>query len=382
MKNFEFVQSYPAETTLKDPDMRDAKDVWLDMIIGAREKIDIGQFYINSIPGEAMEPILNALIDKAKENVKIRMVCEKVFYGMYPQSIDMLNQNENIEVRVIDTNSITTGIMHAKYIVVDSKETFLGSQNFDYLALTQIHEIGIRLVDETFAAQVTEVFEMDWELCKNPEKPEIENMGSAAPVFVDAEYNGENFKIAAVFSPTTLLPASVPAELPHIVSIIDEAKQSVLLTAMEYSPKSQFNPNLYSDALDGALRRAAARGVNVKLMVTNWCQKHPNIDYLKSLSLIPNIEVKIMSIPRLVDKYVPFSRVSHCKYIISDKAKCWLGSSNFEPDYFINSRNVSSIMTGFTPTVKLREFFFNSWTSDYVEYIDPSKEYRLPQILD
>jgi phosphatidylserine/phosphatidylglycerophosphate/cardiolipin synthase-like enzyme len=381
MKNFEFVQSYPEETTLCDPEMRDAKDVWLEMINGAKEKIDIGQFYINSLPGEAMDPILKALIIRAKEGIKIRMVCEKFFYGIYQQSIDMLN-NEGIEVRLLDTNSLTGGIMHAKYLIVDGKETFLGSQNFDYLALTQIHEIGIRFVNETFASQVTEVFEMDWDLCKTGKLPEIKDMGSAEPKMVEAVYKSDVFQIGAVFSPTKMLPSSVPAEINHIVKIIDEAKMSVLLTAMEYSPKSQYNKDLYSVALDGALRRAAARGVNVKLMVTDWCNKHPNIDYLKSISLIPNIEVKIMSIPRLKDKYIPFSRVSHCKYIISDKAKCWLGSSNFEPDYFFNSRNVSSIMIGAAPTIKLREFFLNSWTSAYASFIDVTKEYKMPQIMD
>lgn len=382
MKNFEFVQSFPAETTLKDPEIREAQEVWIDMFNSAKETICIGQFYINSIAGQPMEDVLQALINASKKGVKIRMVTDKSMCGIYPGSIERLNKCENIEVRLLDTSVLLKGVMHAKYIVVDESDCFLGSQNFDYLSLTQIHEMGIRVINKTFASQILEVFELDWELCNTKCMPQIENPGKGEPKFVEVEYKNQSFKIAAVASPIALTPSNVPAELPLIVKIINEAKFSIFLNVMEYSLKSQYLPTLYFDDLDGALRRAAARGVNVKMLVTDWCFKSSGIHFLKSLSFIPNIEVKIMTIPRLKDKYLPFARVSHCKYLVIDKSKCWLGSSNWEPDYFFNTRNISSIMEGAAPTVKLRQIFLNSWTAEFSEYIEPMRNYPAPQIMD
>src|SRR5512140_1591724 len=42
---FELVESVPIETTLDHPELRDASDVWLDMIAGAHTSIDLAQFY-------------------------------------------------------------------------------------------------------------------------------------------------------------------------------------------------------------------------------------------------------------------------------------------------------------------------------------------------
>jgi len=69
MKNFEFVQSIPAQTTLGEPDIREALEVWLEMINSAKKTICIGQFYINSIPTEPMEQVLQALIKAGERGV-------------------------------------------------------------------------------------------------------------------------------------------------------------------------------------------------------------------------------------------------------------------------------------------------------------------------
>jgi len=108
----------------------------------------------------------------------------------------------------------------------------------------------------------------------------------------------------------------------------------------------------------------------------------PNLSYIKSLSCLPNIEVKIFTIPRLKDRYLPFARVQHCKYLIIDKARMWMGSSNWEPDYFSHTRNFSLLIEGFKPIRSMRQMFLNSWTSNYAEFLDLNKVYRKPYILD
>ncbi|HON55633.1 MAG TPA: phospholipase D-like domain-containing protein [bacterium] len=378
----EFVQTVPWETNLEEQGMRHSLEVFLDLINNAKKTLDIGQFYIFSLKGQPMEQVLDALVKAADERkVKIRMVIDKFFYGMYPQGADMLNQHKGVEVRTIDYSSTTGGIMHAKYIIADDEHVYVGSTNFDWLSLTNVHEIGVKVSNKGFAAIAKKVFETDWEICKTNKMPKFKGERQELPVF-EVVYHDETVKISPVASPAVLTPNECGVEIDHIVKYIDSAKNSVFLNVMEYSPKSQYRPELYNGAYDDAFRRAAARGVQIKILVSDWCLHEPNLSYIKSLSCLPNIEVKIFTIPRLKDRYLPFARVQHCKYLIIDKARMWMGSSNWEPDYFSHTRNFSLLIEGFKPIRSMRQMFLNSWTSNYAEFLDLNKVYRKPYILD
>ncbi len=381
MSTLEFVQTVPWEANLEEKGMRHSLEVFLEIINNAKKTLDIEQFYIFSLKGQPMEQVLDAIVNASKRGVKIRVIIDKNFYGMYPQGADMLNTHKNIEARMIDFAGITDGIMHAKYIIADDTNVYIGSTNFDWLSLTNVHEIGIRVDNEGFAKNIKSIFENDWEICATKKAPVY--TGERKPLAVyTTKYNGEEIKISPVASPAPITPYDCGVEIDHIVKYIDSAQNSVFLNVMEYSPKSQYRPTLYVGAYDDAFRRAAARGVAVKLLVSDWSQHEPDISYLKSLSLLANIEVKILSIPRLKEKYLPFARVQHCKYLVIDKARVWLGSSNWEPDYFVCTRNVSLLMEGTQTAKTLRQMFLNSWTSNYAEFIDVTKNYRRPYIFD
>ncbi len=380
MSSLEFVQTVPWETNLEEKGMRHSLEVFLEMINNAKKTLDIQQFYIFSLKGQPMEQILDAIVNAGKRGVKVRVIIDKFFYGMYPQGHDMLNTIKNIEVRTLFLDPITGGIMHAKCIIADDENVYLGSTNLDWLSFTNVHEIGIRIDNKGFALNVKNIFESDWQVCKTEKQPVFKGKRKALPVF-KTKYAGEEILVSPVASPEVLTPMECGVELEHIVKFIDSAKMSILLNVMEYSPKSQYKP-LYNGAYDDAFRRAAARGVNVKMLVSDWSLHEPNISFLKSLSMIQNVEIKILTIPRLKDKYLPFSRVQHCKYLVIDKEKSWLGSSNWEPDYFVATRNISLLMTGKKTTMTLRQMFLNSWTSDYSEVLDASRQYKRPYIFD
>ena len=58
---FELVYSYPVETSLDEPDLRLAQDVWPEMFDAAQRTIDIEQFYATPAAGEPLEASLLAL---------------------------------------------------------------------------------------------------------------------------------------------------------------------------------------------------------------------------------------------------------------------------------------------------------------------------------
>src|SRR4051812_7556434 len=58
---FELVETYPIETILDHPELRDATGVWLDMIAGARTSIDLAQFYASNHQPSSLERVIEAL---------------------------------------------------------------------------------------------------------------------------------------------------------------------------------------------------------------------------------------------------------------------------------------------------------------------------------
>jgi uncharacterized protein (TIGR00369 family) len=52
----------------------------------------------------------------------------------------------------------TGGILHAKYLLLDDELLYVGSQNFDWRSLTQIHELGVRVRSRPLASQLGAIF--------------------------------------------------------------------------------------------------------------------------------------------------------------------------------------------------------------------------------
>ena len=125
-----------------------------------------------------------------------------------------------------------------------------------------------------------------------------------------------------------------------------------------------------------SLRRAAKRNVKVKMIVSDWGKATEAEKYLKELSQVPNIEVKFSDIPEWSGGYISFARVEHCKYLVIDSAKCWLGTANWEKSYFYNTRNVGIVVWNKKITNILRNIFLKSWNGPYTELIKADVEYK------
>ena len=49
---------------------------------------------------------------------------------------------------------------------------------------------------------------------------------------------------------------------------------------------------------------AAVRGVKVKLLVSHWNTEAPAIAYLKSLAILPNVEIRVVTLPRAAAGFI------------------------------------------------------------------------------
>lgn len=378
-KNFEIVESVPIEILFDNPDVRNTHEVWLEMINGAKKTLDIEQFYISTEPNEPLEDILQAVIGAGKRGVKVRVIADAGMYKTYPQTLDTLGKHKNISVRLIDYRKISGGVQHAKYFIVDGREVFLGSQNFDWRALKHIFELGFKITDEKAAKIYTDIFDIDWRL-SSPDSNEAKNAVVKKKYSVPLQIveNSDTITFFPTFSSINHIPDKDLWDETHLINLIDSAKKELFFHVLTYSPLSRGRD--YYAVLDNALRRAAVRGVKVHVFTSDWSKRKPTIDHLKSLAVIPNIEVKMSTVPEWSGGFIPFARVDHRKILIIDDEQCWLGTSNWEKSYFYAGRNIGVIVQNQKIVKRLKEIYLKSWNGEYSYNVKPEIEYIPPKI--
>jgi phosphatidylserine/phosphatidylglycerophosphate/cardiolipin synthase-like enzyme len=362
------VQSIPKETALAHPDLPFAKDVWLEMVRSARGRLDFGEFYVTNAPGSALEPVLRELEKAGERGVKIRFILSSKMLDQDPASVARLKAIKGLEMRIFDMKGVSSGIIHAKYFLVDGREGYVGSQNFDWRALEHIHELGVRTSDPALVSRLQEIFDIDWAFALDKRQPGTASL--AAPA------GGAEAELVA--SPSFLSPADVRASLPALVELLGQARSSIRIQLLTYSPVSK---GRYWAAVDQALREASVRGVKVQVMVADWMYKSRGLAHLKSLSLLPNVEVRIVSIPEASTGHIPYARTVHSKYLVVDDRILWVGTSNWEEDYFTASRNVELILRKESLALQGRDIFRRLWDSPYAAPIEPLRTYS-PRKVD
>jgi len=372
-------ETAPTETTLDHPDIADAYQVWLDQVSSARRSIDLSEFYAVDAPGSRLQPVVQALETAAARGVRIRFLADAKMGRTYPELLDHLAAVPGIQVRRYDVNALTGGVQHSKYIVVDGERVCLGSQNFDWRSLEHVQELGLLIDHPSVVTAVQQVFDADWALAGGESGTAVAR--AQAPSFpVPVRFGHDKVEVTPVFSPQGLLPDPETWDLPRLVALIDGANQSVRVQLMSFEVHG-YGGTVFSD-LDTAMRRAAARGVQVQLLVADWSQRHYQIGDLKEIEQVHNITVKLVTIPEHSSGFIPYGRVIHAKYAVIDGEESWIGSSNWGGDYFFKSRNVGLLMEGAPMGERLDAFFTDLWDSPYAAEVDPARTYPEPRIKE
>lgn len=374
----ELVESVPVETTLDHPELRDAHDVWLEMIEGAERSLDFAQFYATSAPGSRLEPIIDAIGAAAARGVRVRFLVDELFYAKESDTADRIGALRGVELRRFDARAHMGGVHHAKFFVVDDESCFLGSQNFDWRSLTHILELGVRTDAPGVVAVLRDIFAEDWALAAGKGRPPAAERPASYGSQEWAYYRGAATGVTPVVSPHGFLPDDALWDLPRLVELIDGAKKRVRVQLMSYGTVDR--EGRYFDVLEAALRRAAARGVSVRLLVADWCKREKTIEGLQSLQALRGITVKLVTIPRWSGGFIPYARVIHAKFLVVDGEVAWIGTSNWKRDYFHSSRNVGLIVRGKTISAALEGFFGQVWGSGYAAIVDPGALYEPPPI--
>jgi len=371
---FELVHTVPVDTQLGTADLRQPGPVWIQLFDGAKSRIDIGQFYAADHPGSVMDKVIEHLEAAGKRGVKIRFLLEEKGVRLSEAStLERLKAIPNLTFRILPYGKLSGGIIHAKYMVVDGKQAFIGSQNFDWRSLEHIHETGLLISDANVVAQTQAIFEQDWQA----QAALADNQPVALPATGATPARAGNYLVA---SPQRYNPPGVGDSQLELPRLLGEAKKEVRVQLLDYAPLS-YGPDRtrpYYAMIDNAVRAAAARGVSIKLMVSNWNTEALELPYLKSLAVLPNVEVKIVTLPEAKQGFIPYARVIHSKTMEIDGQVAWVGTSNWLGGYFDNSRNLEVVMRSEAMAKRVGDLHEQLWDGPYAKALEVTSEYPQP----
>ena len=371
---FELVHTVPVDTTLGTDDLREPGPVWIELFDGARSRIDIGQFYAADHPGSVMDRVIERLEAAGKRGVKIRFLLEEKGLRLSDAAtLQRLRAIPNLTFRVLPYAQVSGGIIHAKYMIVDGQQAFVGSQNFDWRSLEHIHETGLRISDATVVGQVQAIFDQDWQA----QQALAEHRTVPLPATGQLPARTGNYLVA---SPQRYNPPGVGDSQLELPRLLAEAKKEIRVQLLDYAPLSYGPDNTrpYYAVIDNALRAAAARGVAIKLMVSDWNTDALELPYLKSLAVLPNVQVKIVTLPQAKEGFIPYARVIHSKTLEIDGQVAWAGTSNWLGGYLDNSRNLEVVMRNEAMASRVGDLHRQLWDGPYARALNATDEYPEP----
>ena len=364
------VTTIPVETTLKRGITPSAVDTWVKMIDGAEKTLDFGEFYLNGGDKMPLKRVVNAILQAKKRGVSIRILTDK---KMEKNSVDMIAgfRKVKIPVRIFDWGKFTGGVLHAKYFVVDGTSAYIGSQNFDWRSLKHIHETGVKVTDPAVVDGISEIFNGDWNF-SGGDTGAYRELKKLKPIHFSR-------KLQLVASPAIANPPGVGPTLPVLLKLIRDAKRKITIQLLNYSTYRYHTKKRFLD-IDNALCAAAARGVQIQMMVSDWNKRKPAIADIKSLASVPGITIKFVTIPPSKEGFIPYARVIHSKVMRVDDDVCWVGTSNWGYDYFYSSRNLELVIKDRKTAATLDKLFSDLWSSSYGVKVNPEADYTAPRI--
>ncbi|XP_030071139.1 5'-3' exonuclease PLD4 isoform X2 [Microcaecilia unicolor] len=405
--SFVLVESFPVDMTYEDNTTtgRPLYDAWMDLLSVAKENISIASFYwsltgadldVNDSSSSAGEKILKELETLLMKNVSLYVATSQPSLAPKSTDLDVL-KSKGAHIRRINFGNLTHGVLHTKFWIVDMKHIYIGSANMDWRSITQVKELGAVMYNcSCLAKDLLKTFNTYWDLgFPNASIPSpwpdsySTDINQSQPL--ELKFNGTCSKVYFSASPSRFCPRGRTHDLSAIISTIEDAEQYLYVSVMEYFPTSRFKqPAKYWPVIDDALRRAAFnRHVQIQLLISCWMHTDPSMfAYLKSLHALNDpqanltVDVKIFIVPVGNHTNIPFCRVNHSKYMITDKG-VYIGTSNWSEDYFSSTAGVGLVISQAAPysqsknwTIQeqLKSVFQRDWNSKYSISIDELKE--------
>ncbi|XP_067275798.1 5'-3' exonuclease PLD3 [Pseudorasbora parva] len=378
-------------------------EAWLNLISSAQTSLDIASFYwtltnsdthTHEATANQGKQILQEL-GQISGKVSVRIAVDKPSETKPLDDINFLVAS-GADVRMVNMRELTTGVLHTKFWIVDKKHIYIGSANMDWRSLTQVKELGAVVYDcSCLAEDLGKIFEAYWYLNQTKTVPAHWPSNYSTLYNKDTpmqlSLNGTDASVYLSSSPPPLCAEGRTSDLQSILSVIADAQKFVYIAVMNYLPTMEFSSNKFWTDIDTELRRVAyERKVRVRLLISCWEHTKPIMfPFLRSLASLQyksqlEVQVKLFTVPsNPLQKKIPFARVNHNKYMVTDKV-AYIGTSNWSGDYFVNTAGSALVVNqtsaqSTAPTVQeqLQAVFERDWDSPYSTDINHTTDSKI-----
>ncbi|XP_036061975.1 5'-3' exonuclease PLD4 isoform X1 [Onychomys torridus] len=397
------VESIPQDLPFASgsPAAQPLAQAWLQLLDSAQESVHVASYYwsltgpdigVNDSSSQLGEALLQKFQQLLTRNISLAVATHSPTLARTSTDLQVLAAH-GAQIRQVPMRHFTGGVLHSKFWVVDGKHVFVGSANMDWRSLAQVKELGAIIYNCSQLAQDLEkTFQTYWVL-GTPQavlpKTWPRNFSSHINRIHPLRDFFDGVPTTAYFSasPPSFCPYGRTRDLDAVLGVMASACEFIYVSVMEYFPTTRFtHPARYWPVLDNALRTAAfSRGVHVRLLISCWFNTDPTMfSYLRSLQAFSNpsagisVDVKVFIVPVGNHSNIPFSRVNHSKFMVTDKA-AYIGTSNWSEDYFSSTAGVGLVVSQTTPDAQphvtpvqeqLRWIFERDWSSRYAMGLD------------
>lgn len=399
----ELVESRPQDLPFAagSPSAQPLAQAWLQLLDAARESVHIASYYwsltgadigVNDSSSQLGEALLQKLQQVLSRNVSLAVATSHPTLAKSSTDLKVL-EAQGAQVRHVPMGRLTGGVLHSKFWIVDGRHVYVGSANMDWRSLTQVKELGAVVHNcSRLARDLEKTFQTYWVLGapravlpKHWPHNLSSHINHAQPL--RARFDGVPTTAYFSASPPALCPRGRTRDLDALLAVMRAARQFLYVSVMDYFPTTRFSrPARYWPVLDTALREAAfSRRVHVRLLVSCSLHTDPKMfPYLRSLQAFSDpaanvsLDVKVFIMPVGNHSNIPFSRMSHSKFMVTEKA-AYVGTSNWSEDYFSSTSGVGLVVSqrvsGPRPRLssvqeQLRQLFERDWSSRYAVGLD------------
>ncbi|XP_033953460.1 5'-3' exonuclease PLD3 [Pseudochaenichthys georgianus] len=366
---------------------------WLNLMAEARSSVDIASFYwtLTNKDTGTHEPSANQgetvlkTLAKLSGKVSVRIAVNTPQHSQPQDDLRLLNAS-GANIREVNVKKLTSGVLHTKFWVVDKKHIYIGSANMDWRSLTQVKELGAVVYNcSCLAADLGKIFEAYWFLGESDTVPSpwppsfSTNYNKDTPLELPLNNTPSNVYLSS--SPPSFCGTGRTGDLQSILSVMEDAQSFIYIAVMNYLPTMEFShPKRYWADIDTQLRRVSyEKRVRVRLLISCWASTQPIMfPFLKSLASVYDpksgldIQVRLFVVPATPQqKEIPFARVNHNKYMVTDKI-AYIGTSNWSGDYFVSTagsalvvNQTASESSETTVQSQLQAVFERDWDSAY-----------------
>ncbi|XP_014480692.1 PREDICTED: phospholipase D3-like [Dinoponera quadriceps] len=377
-------------------------DSWMDLIGMAQETIEIASLYWTMrredvFPDDTAkeknrylpqgEQVFQSLLEAGRDRQITLKIAQNIPSRLSPNiDTQILAKKANAQVRSLNFAALLGGgVLHTKLWLIDRTHVYVGSANMDWRSLSHVKELGLVALNcSCLANDYAKIFDVYWKLGQDGKVPSTWPDSLSTKINIDNPMNftymDNKYKLFIASSPPPFSPRGRSNDLDAILHCIAKAERFIYISVMDYFPLTIYTAQVkYWPIIDDALRAAAIeRKIDVRLLISWWKHSRPSETYfLKSLqdltSSYPKVKVEVRRFivptnPRW-DK-IPFSRVNHNKYMVTDVA-AYIGTSNWSGDYFINTAGIGTVFENVGHQTKdgirqqLEDIFHRDWYSDY-----------------